>query len=941
MLEKITLEELEFCEMLHYPVATVETLFSDFDNLTEFDEEKFGDLRIHQYPFLSFESIIDENVKIKGLVRVELEKAQFNLRKGVGDVYNFGARKYGKCEYINNYCSLANGDRIKFGDLIGKTRNVISLNQNTLKLEETKAYFYDNGIKDCYKLILKSGKEIIVTGNHPFLTANGWKSITELKEKDFIATPRKYNIKGNKKVSKNEAKLLGYLIGDGSCNYDTISFTNINEELIQEFSEIIDSYNCSLRKERITYNIKWKNRIKRKYTKGIGYNNYDKRINPIKELVLKYNINKLSKKKIFSQEILKWNNSSIALLLNRLFACDSHINYNTWTIELTLASKDLIYQIHNLLLRFGINSRIDKKKTTFQNKHFNAWRLNICQDFDKFLDVIGIKSKDKGLRKNKLYSTQDRIPNIFITNLYCSLKNKKRYSLRDLKYTNPSRLKCSQFVGLLENSEYDKIVGSDIYWDIVKKVDYVGKSSTVAVSVPKNNNYISNDIISHNTLVTEKLDIPLSMMHDDGFQCGFSSIDAIHIRGVLDTVKRTVENHPILKIWGCKVRTAPNYLFEAKNGWVLEGINMNRNAKNPGEQWFSKHLKKVWIEEASLETIAIYNIRKEALSETGAILRISGMTNFTRYMPAGLQFYAPENQSKVVNLPQFVNPFWDEAEKQDRIKEYGGESDINYRVFVKGEVVEDGVSEIDMERVKQNCYLKRKKIKRFEITKDSYKNFRNLIVVERPKSAERIFINADIGESAGTDVIILSEIENKYNYIYNIVLYNLTSDEQTEFFKWLIEKLNANIIGIDCGDGTGRAVYRGLEKVYPKANLVWYDGSMKVDVDFEKDEKGEIVFRKGIPICKQEFMSEWSVRRLKVLLYEGRIKIPQDFKLEVQLTSVISMQSGTRTIYACPSTSGDHLFDAFRTFSISQWLKKDFNKTPPMGSEWGIGTFAN
>ena len=441
------------------------------------------------------------------------------------------------------------------------------------------------------------------------------------------------------------------------------------------------------------------------------------------------------------------------------------------------------------------------------------------------------------------------------------------------------------------------------------------------------------------TLVTEKLDIPLSMMNDDGFQCGFSSIDAIHIRGVLDTVKRAVENHPILKIWNCKVRTAPNYLFEAKNGWVLEGINMNRNAKNPGEQWFSKHLKKVWIEEASLETIKIYNIRKEALSELGAVLRISGMTNFTRYMPAGIQFYAPENQSKTVNLPQFVNPFWDEKEKIDRIKEYGGESDINYRIFVIGEIVEDGVSEIDMERVKQSCYLKRKKIKRFEITKKNYKDFRNLIVVERPKTAERIFIDADIGESAGTDIIILSEVGDTYHYIYNIVLYNLTADEQQIFIKWLIGKLSANVIGIDCGDGTGRAVYRGLEKVYPKENLVWYDGSMKIDVDFEKDKNNKVVFKKGKPVCKQEFMSEWSVRRLKVLLYEGRIKIPQDFKLESQLSSVISLQSGTRTIYACPSSSGDHLWDAFKVFAISEWLKKSFNDTKPLGNAWGIGDF--
>jgi len=441
------------------------------------------------------------------------------------------------------------------------------------------------------------------------------------------------------------------------------------------------------------------------------------------------------------------------------------------------------------------------------------------------------------------------------------------------------------------------------------------------------------------TLCTEKIDIPLSMMNDDGFPCGFSSIDAIHIRGVLDSVKQAIENHPILKIWKRNIRTAPNYRMEAKNGWVLEGVNMNRNAKNPGEQFFSKHFKKLWIEEASMETIKIYDKRKDSLSELGAVLRISGMTNFTPHMPAGKQFYAPENKCKVINLPQFVNPFWDEKEKQERIKEYGGESDINYRVFVKGEVVEDGVSEIDMDRVRENCYLQKKKIKRFEITKDTYKTFRNRIVVERPLTAERIFVDADIGESAGTDISVFSEIGNNYHYIYNIVLYNLTADEQIEFFKWLIDKLNANVIGIDCGDGTGRAVYRGLEKIYPKENLVWYDGSMKINVDFERDEKGEIIFKKGEPVYKEEFMSEWSVRRLKVLLYEGRIKIPQDFKLDSQLSSIISMQSGTRTIFACPSSTGDHLFDSFRIFSISQWLKKDFNQTKPLGSNWGIGVF--
>ncbi len=438
------------------------------------------------------------------------------------------------------------------------------------------------------------------------------------------------------------------------------------------------------------------------------------------------------------------------------------------------------------------------------------------------------------------------------------------------------------------------------------------------------------------TLITEKIDIPLSMLHDDGFPCGFTSSDAGHLRSVLDVVRHAIENHPILKLWKKNIRTAPQYRFDAHNGWLLEGINMNIASKNPGDQFFGKHVKKLWIEEASFETNKVYDKRKESLSELGAIIRSSGMTNFTSHMPAGKNFYEPKNRFKIINLPQYVNPYWDEKERKNRLKAYGGEDSVGYRVFVKGEVVEGGVSEFDMDRVKI-CYKEKTEIKKFEITKEKFKRFKDLIVVERPINAERIFICADIGESAGSEIIILSEIGNKYNYLYNIVLYNLTHNEQTEVFKWLAEKLSANVIGIDCGDGTGRAIYRNLETIFPKENLVWYAGTDKINVDFEKNDKGEIILDKGKPVFKKEFMSEWSVRRLKSLLYEVRINIPLDYKFNAQINSVMAVQSGTRTIYVCVAESGDHLFDAFRVFAISQWLKADFNQTKPIRKSWGTG----
>lgn len=438
------------------------------------------------------------------------------------------------------------------------------------------------------------------------------------------------------------------------------------------------------------------------------------------------------------------------------------------------------------------------------------------------------------------------------------------------------------------------------------------------------------------TLCAEKLDIPLSMLNDDNCPTALASLDAIHLRAVLDSVKPAIENHPILKMWKLRIRTAHPYKIEGRNGWFLDGINMNLQSKNPGHQFYGKHVKKLWIEEASFETEKVFDKRKDALSEVGAVLRLSGMTNFTKHSPAGKIFYDLANKIKLINLPQYVNPFWDVGEKKDRLKEYGGEDSIGYRVFVKGEVVEEGVSEFDMDRIRL-CYNDKQEIKRFEVKKENFHRFKNIIVVDRPKSAERIFICADIGESAGTEIIIMGEVGEKYNYLYNIVLYNLSHEEQIKLFTWLIGQLEANIVGFDCGDGTGRAIYRSLEKTFNKDNLVWYAGMEKLKVGFEKDKLGKVKIEKGKPVYQYEYMSEWSVRRLKVLLYEQRCKLPMDYKFDIQLNSVISTQSGTRTIYSCVSQSGDHLFDAWKVFAIAQWTKKDFNMTKPMRKSRGTG----
>lgn len=441
------------------------------------------------------------------------------------------------------------------------------------------------------------------------------------------------------------------------------------------------------------------------------------------------------------------------------------------------------------------------------------------------------------------------------------------------------------------------------------------------------------------TLVSLRLDMAISALTEEGLKSAFWSIDQRRIYGVLKYVEQAMKYHPIFKPFRfiCKYKDEIKF-SSRKNYWELKGINITLDGKSPGKQWYQVHVDKMWGDEVSFETEEVFKKRRDSVGELGAINRQAGMTNFTKHSPAGKAFYDQKNRNKVLNLPRYCNPYWNEEKMEEALKEFGGKEAPNFRIFVGGEVIEDGVSVMDMDRV-QECYLVKKRIKRFELKKDQFKNFKNLIVVERPKNAERIFITSDVGDgSGGSDISIFSEIGDKYNYLYNIILYKYKQKEQEKVFKWLVEKLEANIIGIDCGDALGRNLCDTFEDSYGKEHVVRYGGNYKVRVGFKKDTKGKPIKDKNNNfIFREEFMSVWSMTRLMHLLYENRINIPIDYKLDDQLNSIISTMSGMRKIYACLSETGDHLWSGWRVFSIAQWLKKDFNQTPKMTQKRALG----
>ena len=446
------------------------------------------------------------------------------------------------------------------------------------------------------------------------------------------------------------------------------------------------------------------------------------------------------------------------------------------------------------------------------------------------------------------------------------------------------------------------------------------------------------------TWTVEKIDFNLYTFHAENEPAGFSSFDHPHLQHVLDEMYNIWYQHPIISLFKKRVIRNP-YKFVTHKGVTIDGINMNVNKGNQaGDQFFQKHFKRIWVEEKSKETKVVADKRADSTHEIGCVIRESGMTDFTKYSPAGEIWGDPEKRGIVLNLPQYANPNFDEADKKLRIKKFHGESSIGYRVYVGGEVVEEGISAIDMQLVRDMCYPHNKKgeidetqtVKHFEISKKTFNFFKALLILERPSNADRLFICADIGDTGGTsELIIITDVKGKYRYTHNITLRDLTNKQSYLIFKYLFTKLKADYISLDCTDGTGRAIYRDLEadKKIGKKHLIWCHFNEKIVVGFEKDENDKPKLENGKPIVKYENTLIHSIQWLcNHIFYEGLILLKYDYTLDRQLNSVVAIARDKSVVYHCLAEN-NHLFQAFQVFAIAQF-KKEFEGHTKTESEF-------
>ena len=135
------------------------------------------------------------------------------------------------------------GARVTIDDMVARQKgDVLSVNDR-FRLERRQASaFVDDGIKPVYRVRTALGRTIETTLTHPFLTADGWKPLADIRLNDRVAVPRELPVFGRKAIDAFRVKTLAYFLADGGTTQGSPVFTNTNERIVDDFVAAVKQF---------------------------------------------------------------------------------------------------------------------------------------------------------------------------------------------------------------------------------------------------------------------------------------------------------------------------------------------------------------------------------------------------------------------------------------------------------------------------------------------------------------------------------------------------------------------------------------------------------------------------------------------------------------------------------------------------------------------------
>lgn len=433
------------------------------------------------------------------------------------------------------------GEEIPIKDLDGKSGFAVwAINTDTMKMERAIASnAFCTGIKPVYRITTELGRTIKATANHKFLRFDGWVRLDELQECDRLALPRHIPSPELQTMGDDELALLGHLIGDG-CTLPRHAIQYTTREL--DLAEIVSDLATKVFKDQVNPKIKQERQWYQVYLSANYHLTHGVK-NPVTKWLENLGIFGLrSYEKYIPSLVFQQPQNAIALFLRHLWCTDGCIKATKGkclypAIYYASSSEKLARGVQSLLLRLGITSRVSL--VSQKGKGRDQYHVNVSgkNDLEIFVNIVGAVGmyKKESLSEVQLYllesgkgkSNRDLIPRQLWDDEIIKIQQKLVISDAQLRQTIGSRYcpissydkditrdRANNIAEILQSETIAKLANSDIYWDKIKTIEFVGEEKVYDLTVPTLNNFVCNLLVLHNS-IEQDADLVMMLYRDE------------------------------------------------------------------------------------------------------------------------------------------------------------------------------------------------------------------------------------------------------------------------------------------------------------------------------------------------------------------------------------------------------------------------------------------
>ena len=429
-----------------------------------------------------------------------------------------------ECVTGDTLVCLADGRRVPIRELVGTTPEVLALDPRRRLHRATSDCVWSVGVKPVYTVSLASGRSIRATGEHRFLGARGWSTLSELRSGDRLAMARRLPEPATTlRWSELRVALLGQLIGDGSylsgqpMRYCTASEENsriVTDAAREEFGAQVRRYSGRGRWHQLLISgngNRWHPRGVNRWLRDLGVfgqRSYEKRV-PL--------------------QAFQFDDEQVALLLRHLWATDGTISprkpsqRGSHAVHFSTSSPGLARDVAALLLRLGIVARI-QRVLPGKGRPVHVVHVSGAAQQGAFLSRVGAygpRIPQAMVLHDRLLQVQvgtnvDTVPREVFEEVRASMmaagvSHRQMSAMRGTSHGGgahfsfaPSRRLLAEYAEILDDDSIRDQATDDLFWDRIVAIEPAGEEEVFDLTVPGPANWLADGIVTHNSGAIEQ-----------------------------------------------------------------------------------------------------------------------------------------------------------------------------------------------------------------------------------------------------------------------------------------------------------------------------------------------------------------------------------------------------------------------------------------------------